>query len=392
MAPNKSINSQQQEADGNLLIRRGGNSIQSDERNSRKHASRTKQHSLNQHKQHHYNDYNNHHNDTNNHNKQRSYHSDQNSQQTDPKSLKTIGFSNGDSNAPPPPQSSDQYLYNNDNYEQDLQEENQQSNNYDEVDGVELASKTLTLQLKRFYIDVKQNKRGKFIKIAGLVPNRRKSRIIFSMDAAQEFCNHLERFSRFDLNSLDKPPIDERLMSERMQKDQRTYFLDLKENSRGRYLRCTQITSSLSGTRSQIIIPAECLLEFRDNLQELLTAYGNYESEEVNEQCPNEQTHHQQYDTKFANASTIRNNPNTNNADPAPDSVTGHETDQIGDSKVLKLNTKRFYFDIGQNNFGVFLKVSEVKPTIRTTITIPDTSWVKFRDIIDEFISQQKPK
>lgn len=30
----------------------------------------------------------------------------------------------------------------------------------------ELASKTLQIQSKRFYIDVKQNKRGRFIKLA----------------------------------------------------------------------------------------------------------------------------------------------------------------------------------------------------------------------------------
>lgn len=30
----------------------------------------------------------------------------------------------------------------------------------------ELASKTLQIQSKRFYVDVKQNKRGRFIKIA----------------------------------------------------------------------------------------------------------------------------------------------------------------------------------------------------------------------------------
>ena len=34
------------------------------------------------------------------------------------------------------------------------------------VDEEELASKTLQIQSKRFYLDVKQNKRGRFIKIA----------------------------------------------------------------------------------------------------------------------------------------------------------------------------------------------------------------------------------
>ena len=36
----------------------------------------------------------------------------------------------------------------------------------------ELASKTLHIQSKRFYLDVKQNRRGRFIKIAEVNNNR----------------------------------------------------------------------------------------------------------------------------------------------------------------------------------------------------------------------------
>lgn len=33
----------------------------------------------------------------------------------------------------------------------------------------ELATRTLTIQSKRFYLDVKQNRRGRFIKIAEVI-------------------------------------------------------------------------------------------------------------------------------------------------------------------------------------------------------------------------------
>ena len=36
----------------------------------------------------------------------------------------------------------------------------------------ELASKTLHIQSKRFYLDVKQNRRGRFLKIAEVEPTR----------------------------------------------------------------------------------------------------------------------------------------------------------------------------------------------------------------------------
>ena len=39
-------------------------------------------------------------------------------------------------------------------------------NRDDRQQGTELATKTLSIQAKRFYLDVKQNQRGRFIKFA----------------------------------------------------------------------------------------------------------------------------------------------------------------------------------------------------------------------------------
>jgi len=50
------------------------------------------------------------------------------------------------------------------------------------------------------------------------------------------------------------------------------------------------------------------------------------------------------------------------------------------------LEIKIFYFDIGSNNRGIFLRISEVRPNFRTTITIPEKVWSRFRDNINDFI------
>lgn len=82
-----------------------------------------------------------------------------------------------------------------------------------------------------------------------------------------------------------------------MIKDNRRYYLDLKENARGRFLRVKHLiflfkkieiingnfhlfniqvsqTITRGGPRSQIAIPAQGMIEFRDALTDLLEEFG----------------------------------------------------------------------------------------------------------------------
>ncbi len=125
----------------------------------------------------------------------------------------------------------------------------------------ELASQQIQIQSKRFYIDVKENQRGRFIKLAEVGSGGRKSRILMTMSAAEELKKYLGEFS--DLNaqmgptsgSADaaekKPALDKNeakngkngkdsdnlIKSETFVKERKRYYMDLKENQRGRFLR-----------------------------------------------------------------------------------------------------------------------------------------------------------
>lgn len=61
--------------------------------------------------------------------------------------------------------------------------------------------------------------------------------------------------------------------SARGPQDNRRYYLDLKENSRGRFLRVSQ-TMTRGGPRSQVALPAQGMIEFRDALTDLLDDFG----------------------------------------------------------------------------------------------------------------------
>ncbi|KAH9410431.1 hypothetical protein TYRP_010191 [Tyrophagus putrescentiae] len=218
----------------------------------------------------------------------------------------------------------------------------------------ELATKTLFIQHKRFYLDVKQNHRGRFIKVAEVGTAGRKSRLLLSMSAAREFRDHLTSFSELYASlgppNLDNFPEDGKIKSEIIIKENRRYFLDLKENPRGRFLRVSQSISH-GGPRTQIAIPAQGMIEFRDALTDLLDEFGGDDAGEDSE-------------------------TNSGFRETLPDSTN------------FRVENKKFYFDVGQNKIGVFMRISEVKSNTRSSITIPERSWARFRDIFADYVDK----
>ncbi|CAF3400681.1 unnamed protein product [Rotaria sp. Silwood1] len=209
----------------------------------------------------------------------------------------------------------------------------------------ELATKTLHIQSKRFYLDVKQNRRGRFIKIAEVSAGGRKSRILMSMNVASELRDHLDTFNEYirtlGERNLNNPQLTEdgRLRSALITRDDRKYYLDLKENERGRFLRISMV--GINTPRTQIALPAQGVEELRDTLNSLLEEFGNEDDKEAS---------------------------------------------KLPENKYLHVGNKNFYFDIGSNNRGVFLRISEVRANYRAAITVPEKSWSRFRDNINDFI------
>lgn len=218
----------------------------------------------------------------------------------------------------------------------------------------ELESKQLNISYKRYYVDVKQNPRGRFIKIAEM-GSTYKSRLVLSMTAAVQLRDRLSDMVAFveTLPEFEEKDSAEKegavtLKSETLVFDSRRYYLDLKENMRGRFLRVAQILSNPRAPRSQIAIPLQGMAEMRDTLTLLLDKYSaGYLTE-----------------------------PTATNL-PKPKSLNAE-------------SSKTFYFDVGQNDRGTFVRVSEVKPTtgFRSSITIPKNSLENFRKVLDEVIQE----
>ena len=65
------------------------------------------------------------------------------------------------------------------------------------------------------------------------------------------------------INSNTSQRTDEPLASEKIQVDRKVFFLDLKENQRGRFLK---ITEDVSGRRDTIMLPASGFQEFVEEI------------------------------------------------------------------------------------------------------------------------------
>ncbi|KAI1715717.1 purA ssDNA and RNA-binding protein domain-containing protein [Ditylenchus destructor] len=212
----------------------------------------------------------------------------------------------------------------------------------DDRGGEELATKVLSIQSKRFYLDVKQNDRGRFIKFAEVAGGGKKSRIFMSMHTSNQFKDMLTKFMDF-LNGLRKEGGEGGLLhSESLSNDKRRYFLDLRENNRGRFLRITQ-SCLLSGTRFSIAIPAQGIEELRDALTDLIEEYGEGYLDE-------------------------------------PPQV------ELPEARSFRSDNKNFYFDPGHSDRGDYIKISEVKPSlgVRSSITISARALPQFSEILSD--------
>lgn len=200
----------------------------------------------------------------------------------------------------------------------------------------ELTSKVLQIQAKKFFLDVKENRRGRFVKISEVGTTGHKNRLIIDMNTASDFheqlTNFIEHYASLGPRSRDTYG-DDKIKSEVMYAGERRYYLDLKENSRGRFLKVAMTMPPPSAERQQVVIPAQGMIDVRDALTDILSEFGvSYSFEEVEEKLS------------------------------------------------LEADNKVFFFDIGENQYGDYLRISEVSPSFRTAISIPQNIWPQFRE------------
>jgi len=261
------------------------------------------------------------------------------------------------------------------------------------TDETELMAKMLIIQNKRFYIDVKENPSGRFVKLAEVLAGGKKARLSLTMRVTRELRNHLTQFSEFYASlgpmaapeeeasapaesdtasspspqSVDGattvnrvPPLKSAVIYVNQGKlsGKRRYYIDLKENRRGRFLQISEAAPKDGSTkRFRIAIPAQGLVEVRDVLSGILRQFGP-ESEESSG------------DASGGNTIDVKSSA------PEKD-LPGAKSMRVHPGKVI-------YFDPGTNPRGRFLKISQVTARFRTSILLPSETLVQVGEILRE--------
>lgn len=214
----------------------------------------------------------------------------------------------------------------------------------------ELDSKTIQIQNKRFYLDIKENQRGRFLKIAEVTPGGHKNRVTMALHLLPEFrdllCDFIDAYGKLGPSTIQPDDEDAQnrrpLKTARIMRGQRRYFLDLKENVRGRYLRIRAPGQTTDVPQQVVVLPACGMIDFRDTICGIIDQFGV------------EQTREETVEEDLPQSATIGSR-----------------------------RSKVFYMDVGKNNRGVYVRMTEQSANYRQSIAVPDRH---FRAIGEWFI------
>ncbi|XP_074574835.1 transcription factor Pur-alpha 1-like isoform X2 [Curcuma longa] len=254
---------------------------------------------------------------------------------------------------------------------------------------VELVSKTLQFEHKLFYFDLKENPRGRYLKISEKTSATR-STIIVPVDGIVWF---LELFGYYIGTD------EQDAFSKELKLDSKAFFFDIGENKRGRFLKISE--SSVNRNRSTIIVPAgssgeEGWAAFRNVLQEI--------HEEISQLFMVANQQHMEPAERLSGLSDDVGagfiSGNSARAASGSESnverlVDMHAHDDIGGtgmSKVIRVDQKRFFFDLGSNSRGHFLRISEVSGADRSSIILPLSGLKQFHEMVGHFVEITKDR
>ncbi|KAA8542963.1 hypothetical protein F0562_024113 [Nyssa sinensis] len=253
---------------------------------------------------------------------------------------------------------------------------------------VELLCKTLQVEHKLFYFDLKENPRGRYLKISEKTSATR-STIIVPFNGISWF---LDLFNYY-VNSDEQD-----VFSKELQLDAKVFYFDIGENRRGRFLKVSE--ASVSRNRSTIIVPAgsardEGWAAFRNILAEIneasrLFILPNQQNSEASEHLVGLSD---VVGAGFISGDSSQTAPASElNAVRSVDLPPSDEIGNLGVSKVIRADQKRFFFDLGSNNRGHFLRISEVAGSDRSSIILPLSGLKQFYEMVGHFVEITKDR
>ncbi|XP_052184871.1 transcription factor Pur-alpha 1 [Diospyros lotus] len=253
---------------------------------------------------------------------------------------------------------------------------------------VELLCKTLQVEHKLFYFDLKENPRGRYLKISEKTSATR-STIIVPFNGISWFLDLFNYYVNSDEHDV---------FSKELQLDTKVFYFDIGENRRGRFLKVSE--ASVSRNRSTIIVPAGSAREegwaaFRNILAEINEAsrvflLPNQQNSETSERLVGLSD---DVGAGFISGHSSQPVPAAElNVERSVDLPALDEIGNLAVSKVIRADQKRFFFDLGSNNRGHFLRISEVAGSDRSSIILPLSGLKQFHEMVGHFVDITKDR
>mmetsp|Transcript_13621 Transcript_13621/g.29181 ORF Transcript_13621/g.29181 Transcript_13621/m.29181 type:complete len:278 (-) Transcript_13621:2477-3310(-) len=222
----------------------------------------------------------------------------------------------------------------------------------------ELLSEVLRIQTKVFFLDLKENQRGRYLKIAEKGRYRPKSSVVVPLSGLPQFIVMFDYYMAEAAAGRVGQPRDVIVES-------KVFNFSTGDNERGRFLRIFESGGGYPAGGSSLMIPAgwgnNYLLSFRECLEKV-AAFLAKDGHDFD-------LH------RIAAASAL----------PGPSH--GQDAVQLDSSKeggpVLSVGTKHFFFDLRQNERGSYLKIKEVSGNLKNLLVVPLPAVAKFQEAIN---------
>eukprot|EP00249_Psilotum_nudum_P019468 c27268_g1_i1 orf=525-1409(-) len=257
---------------------------------------------------------------------------------------------------------------------------------------VELISKTLQLDHKLFYFDFKENSRGRYLKISEKTAIYR-STIIVPHAGFIWFVNLFNYYINGDDPELSSKHLH--LESKQLLLGTKVFYFDVGENQRGRFLKISE--ASVQRNRSTIIVPAghtagEGWAAFRDILSEIdeaqqLFPWSN-SSVSIQKTSGFSDNIGGLSDTVSSGLSPGVNPQAASSESVIVDDSVGLPLPSVhtgGVARVIRAEQKKFFFDLGSNARGQYLRISEVTGADRSVIILPVSTLDLFHETLGQF-------
>mmetsp|Transcript_22618 Transcript_22618/g.31524 ORF Transcript_22618/g.31524 Transcript_22618/m.31524 type:complete len:259 (+) Transcript_22618:140-916(+) len=245
------------------------------------------------------------------------------------------------------------------------------------VSDADLVSTTVKVERKIFYLDLKENVQGRYLKISEKGSGVRSTVVVPAPDLAQ-FVELINMYASNEIG-LDHErkllkcfadPDSSQDEEEQGTKVAREFGFEVKENPRGRYLRIEEMRGGVGGQRSLLLVP--------EGEGGHPTGWGLFYS---------------------AVAEVVERFGLLDPHDPSSIASQPGLADGVAMSAGQSQNTvaagnKTFFFDIGENSRGSYLKITEQvrKMNDRNTIVIPTEALSEFHAMFTKMMEQALPK